>query len=153
MMQAVLVMGWFGAFRAGEMVVKAPFDPRINLALGDITFEFDTSVGEHCVNILLKSSKMDPFRHGCMVTLYATGMDLCPYMSLKKYMWMRSQATGSAEEPLFQSVGREALSRHMFLRMLHNLLIRAGLDPTHYFGHSFEKAWPQWPLGLVFRIM
>ena len=74
-------------------------------------------------------------------------------MSIKKYRQMCSQATGSPKEPLFQSAGREALSRHMFFRMLHNLLIRAGLDPTHYFGHSFEKAWPQWPLGLVFRIM
>jgi hypothetical protein len=139
MLEALLVIGWFGAFRSGELVVKGPFDPIVNLTVSDANCTTDMSTGVKCVQINLKCSKTDPFRLGCTVTLFATGSDLCPYTALEHFMSMRSPAIASQQEPLFMYIDRQPLSRQVFLGMLHKLLSTLGLDPNNYGGHSLRK--------------
>lgn len=53
-------------------------------------------------------------------------------------MSVRSLSLLSPSEPLFLTTDRQPLSRTVFIESLRALLLRLGLNPEHYAGHSFR---------------
>ena len=87
MLWAVLTEGYFGGFRAGELVSKRPFCSQDYLCWKDVSLEYDVNIQRPYLSIHLKSSKTDPFRQG-NVLLFATGQLLCPISAVVKYMYI-----------------------------------------------------------------
>ena len=69
MLWAASCMCFFGFLRVGEAVVPSDsgFDPAVHLAYGDV--RVDNRIQPSYVEVLLKASKTDPFRHGVSVYL------------------------------------------------------------------------------------
>ncbi len=54
LMSTVLVTGWFGAMRCAEFTAETPFDPKHNLALGDVSLSFHQELDKQCLTLTLK---------------------------------------------------------------------------------------------------
>lgn len=80
MLWAALLTAFFGFLRVSEYTSshKTKFDPSVTLLFEDISFDGDF------VNINIKGSKTDPFRHGITLRLAANGTTLCPVSALKE---------------------------------------------------------------------
>ena len=113
------------------------FDPTSDLCYGDVQLFFDSDVKREYVALTLKSSKCDPFRQGCTLTLFSTGGKLCPVYALKQYL----SVIGNSDvcSPLFKDKLGNALTRKMFLSCLDKCLTVAGYDSAQFNGHSFRK--------------
>lgn len=135
----VCVTAFFGFLRCAEFTVNTDteFDPAFNLCLGDISFH-DTHA-----DLVLKSSKTDPFRQGVTIKLFknTSYSKLCPYSALKRYLTLRNDKFVSLQnsaEPLFLTEKGCPLTRAEFLFHVKQIISRMGLDTTRYSGNSFR---------------
>ena len=137
LLHAACVTAFFGFLRCGELTINHhEFDPTTHLCLGDLTF-MDNHVQLH-----LKASKTDPFRHGINIPLFKlnNSSKLCPFTSLQKYVSKRCKLftlKNAPTDPLFLDESGNALSRATFLFHVKQVLQRLGLDSTRFQGHSF----------------
>jgi len=78
MLWAAATMCFFGFLRAGEVVVPSEggFDPSSHLAYGDV--RANNLSTPQFLEVWIKASKTDPFRHGVSVYLGRTTGELCP---------------------------------------------------------------------------
>ena len=136
---AVCVTAFFGFLRCAEFTVTndKDFDPAYNLCLGDLTFH------ENHAELLLKSSKTDPFRQGIVIQLFknTTNYKLCPYNTLQTYLTRRNNKFVDRQnslEPLFLTESGIPLTRSCFILHVKQIISRLGLDTTSYSGHSFR---------------
>lgn len=139
LLAAVCVTAFFGFLRCAEFTVASDkeFDPEIHLCLGDLTF-LDTHV-----ELLLKSSKTDPFRQGIIIQLFKNNIThkLCPVTALQAYLARRNNKfmwRQTSSEPLFLTEDGFPLARSFFILHVKQLISRLGLDTTKYSGHSFR---------------
>ena len=139
LLTAVCLSAFFGFLRCGEFTVPtdSAFDPTINLCLGDLTFH------NNHANLLLKSSKTDPFRQGVTVPLFRNEAHtkLCPYQALRTYISKRMDKLPYHQDktsPLFLTEDRHPLTRPYFINNLKHILSKIGLDTSMYSGHSFR---------------
>ena len=138
LLHAACVTAFFGFLRCGELTINHhEFDPTTHLCLGDLTF-MDNHVQLH-----LKASKTDPFRHGINIPLFKlnNSSKLCPFTSLQKYVTKRCKLftlKNAPTDPLFLDESGNALSRATFLFHVKQVLQRLGLDSTRFQGHSFR---------------
>ena len=84
------------------------------------------------MQVQIKSSKTDPFRHGVFIYLGRGDSSLCPVVSV--FMVRR----GSAPWPFFQFADGRYLTRDRFVSNVHLALQRAGIDRSRYSGHGFR---------------
>ena len=136
---AVCVTAFFGFLRCAEFTINngKDFDPAFNLCLGDLTFH------ETHVELLLKSSKTDPFRQGTTIQLFknSNNWKLCPYTTLQSYLLRRNNKfvyRQNPSEPLFLTEDGTPLTRSVFMLHVKQLISRLGLNTTQFTPHSFR---------------
>ena len=93
------------------------------------------------VQIKIKASKTDPFRHGVMVYVGKTGNELCPVAAITAYLATRGTTSG----PSFRFEDGTPLTRPCFVEQVRLTLCRAGYSPRLYAGHGFRTGWASQP--------
>ena len=131
MLWAASCMCFFGFLRSGEIVVPSDgaYDPSAHLSYGDV--RTDSLVNPSYITV---ASKTDPFRKGVTVHIGATKSQLCPVAAVLAYMVQR----GSQAGPFFLFEDGRRLTRDRLVAEVRRALERAGVDPSHYSGHSFR---------------
>jgi len=138
LMKTACVLAYFGFLRCGEFTCATKvFDPNINLCISDVTIYSHANLPFRAT-LLLKSSKTDPFRCGCIINLFRTNSDLCPVRFLYMFLTVRRAMQASSQDPLFMMPEGQPLTRHAFLSMLKVILQRLGFNASDYSGHSFR---------------
>ncbi|CAG2195115.1 unnamed protein product [Mytilus edulis] len=132
-MLTAAVIGFFGFLRCSEFTCKQSFDPALNLTMDDVVFVTDCQV-----NLRLKASKTDIFRHGVIIKLFKTNNNICPYVQLSKYVTSRKMNGATDNDPLLVDSSNLALRRSLFIDKLKTILSHLGLNADKYSGHSFR---------------
>ena len=134
MLWAACCTCFFGFLRLGEITVptQTDYDSSTHLSYGDIMF--DSKASPTFVQVNIKASKTDPFRKGVAICMGRTNNDLCPVAALAAYITLR----GSGEGPLFMLKNQTPLTRDRFVKMTRDKLSTAGIEASHYSGHSFR---------------
>ena len=134
MLWAAFCLGFFGFLRAGEFTVPADnmFDQSSHLSYEDIAVDSHTS--PTILQVRLKMSKTDPFRHGISIYIGKTGNNLCPVAALLSYLAIRGQHAG----PLFCFQDGRCLTRSRLVHNLRSVLSQVGVNAANYSGHSFR---------------
>ena len=134
MLWAASCMCFFGFLRSGEVVVPSDsgYDASTHLSFGDV--KVNSVVSPQYLEVRIKASKTDPFRHGVTVFLGRTATDLCPVAAILDYMVRR----GSERGPFFSFANGSLLTRERFVSRVRSALTSAGFDSSQYAGHSFR---------------
>ena len=82
----------------------------------------------------MKSSKTDQARKGVELFVGRTYNSLCPVVAVLRYLAVR----GFDQGPLFCWEDGSPVTRPKFVERLRSTLQAAGVDPSHYSGHSFR---------------
>ena len=106
------------------------YDGSSYLSYGNVLF--DPSCASTTVQVNIKASKTDPFRKGVATLIGRTNNDLCPVSASAAYITIR----GSNEGPFFLLQYQAPLTREHFVKMTRDKLTAAGVDASHYSGHS-----------------
>ena len=123
--KALLLVGFFGAFRNSELV---------GLNIEDVEFTPEGAI------LTLRKSKTDQEGRGREVAIgYAKRPELCPVRALQTYMATLGRNTG----PLFVSLRKSQytqsrLSTDAVARIVKDYADRLGLDPRRFGGHSLR---------------
>lgn len=131
---AACCIGFFAFMRSGEVTVPegARFDPTMHLTPRDVAV--DSLQEPTMIRIRLKISKTDQARQGIELFVGRTFNSLCPVIAMLKYLEVR----GVDDGPLFRRSDGSPLHRDMLVSQVKLALEQAGLDPSHYAGHSFR---------------
>ena len=124
----------FGFLRSGEVV--SPSEPTYN-SQSHMCFEdirVDNRAAPSFLQVQIKASKTDPFRHGVTIYIGATNGQLCPVAAVLSYMVLRGDSAG----PLFKWADGRYLTREKFMAHVRRALTAPGLVATNYTGHSFH---------------
>lgn len=125
---------FFGFFRASEITVPtgSAFDTAVHLAWGDVAVDSLTHPSK--VRFFLKRSKTDQFGRGVEVFVGVTGDEACPVQAVIAYVHRRGKAPG----PFFRLQDGSALTKARFVEGVRQALLRCGVSPNGYSGHSFR---------------
>jgi len=134
MLWAACCVGFFGFLRTGEMTVPSDeaYDPACHLSWSDVAV--DNPDNPEVIRLHIKQSKTDPFRKGIYLYMGKTCSESCPVKSLLNYMVRR----GKKEGPLFLFRNGSYLTRQRLVDAMRKALLKAGLDPVQFCGHSFR---------------
>ena len=108
------------------------FDPDAHLSPSDIAI--DNKGSPSVIQVTIKQSKTDPFRHGVQLYLGKTGKDICPVMAILPYLALRGASAG----PLFILSDGSFLTRKKFAALVLNTLKQVGVEDAQYNTHSFR---------------
>ena len=108
------------------------YDPSVHLNFSDIAT--DNLLPPNIMQVNIKASKTDHFRHGMSVYIGRTGTSLCPVTALLNYLTIR----GSNPGLLFHFKDGTPLTKPRFTSNLRDLLKQVGINDTQYAGHSFK---------------
>ena len=123
--RALLLVGFYGAFRRSELVA-------VNVT--------DVELTREALRIELPRSKTDQERRGRLVTIGALGQSICPIEALQGWL----NASGIDEGPVFRAVSRtERLSAGALSPEAVNLILKrrakaVGLEAKGFSGHSLR---------------
>ena len=138
LLSSVFTLAFFGFLRCGEYTTSSmTFDPKVNLSLRDITFHHPQNDKPH-FTLYLRSSKTDKFNQGVLITLYATGNDICPFKAMQAYLQERRKLNTSLLSPLFLVPPDMPLTRHAFTSFLDSMLVALRLPSSTIRPHSFR---------------
>ena len=131
---AACCLGFFAFMWSGELTIPAgtAFNPTRHLTPRDIAI--DNWQQPSALQVHLKASKTDPTRQGVDPFIGRTYNALCPVVAMLKYLAIR----GCSEGPLFRLQDGSPLTRPHLVDKVKATLRKAGVDPTHYSGHSFR---------------
>lgn len=125
--RALILLGFAGSFRRSELV---------SLDAADCEF------GRDGLTITLRRSKTDQEAQGRKVGIpYGSNPGTCPIRTLQSWM----EAATISEGAVFRSINRHGrvrahrLSGNDVARVAKKLAERAGLDASHYAGHSLRS--------------
>lgn len=126
--RALLLVGFAGAFRRGEVV---------GLRFEDVRFT------ENGLVVTIPKSKTDPEGEGQTVGIpYGSHPESCPVRALSTWL----ERSGITYGCLFPAIGRwggevtgKPLCDHQLAKIIKRLAVGAGLDPTAYSGHSLRS--------------
>jgi len=124
--RAIILLGFAGAFRRSELV---------SLNLGDLQDDANGLI------VHLRKSKTDQYGRGRLVGI-PQGIHpiTCPVTAIQRWR----EASGLTDGPLFRSISRygvisqSCLSDRAIALIVKQTTTAAGLDPTHYSGHSLR---------------
>ena len=126
---------FFGFLRSGEVTIPSDhgYDEGAHLSFADVAV--DCLQDPKIVKIKIKASKTDPFRLGVDIFIGRTNDSICPVVALMSYMAKRGNGPG----PLFKFEDGKPLTRARFVAKVKEALTSAGVDSSHYSGHSFRS--------------
>ena len=131
MLEAVLLMAFYGFLRCGEYSNRAlAFDPSHDLCFSDLMVE-----SSH-FTLFLKHSKTDKMCKGTPVIVAKTNSAFCPFASMLKYLAIRP--ISAPREPLFRIDGGHPMTRAWFSEKLREMCASCGLSPGLYTPHSLR---------------
>lgn len=135
MLWAAAALCFFAFLRSGELTVPSDsaYDEKAHLCFQDVAV--DSLGNPSTLRVRIKASKTDPFRLGVDVYVGRTDSNICPVAAVLTYMTVRGPDTG----PLFVFRDGRYLTRARFVAQVKQALKRAGVDHTHYSGHSFRS--------------
>ena len=93
----------------------------------------DSRTAPTIIWLMIKQSKIDPFRKGAKLCLGQTESVVCPIKALLSYLTIQK----NAPNPLLISESGASLTRAQFKTLLSATLKKAGLDDSKYNTHSF----------------
>jgi hypothetical protein len=124
-MESAYTLGFVGFLRCAEFTSATNcFNASKTILLQD------TVVLTDCVNINIKSSKTDPFRVGCWLSLFATGLHVCPVRVLSNLVRVRKSLGAKPQDPLLSMAEGSVLTRPVFISNLKAALSSLGLDQS-----------------------
>jgi hypothetical protein len=134
MLWAAFCLGFFAFMRAGEFTCpsREAFTPDM-LVVSDV--QVDSHQRPTHLTVHLRVSKTDQFGIGVTLHLGTTGDHLCPVAAMLGYLAIRPSSPG----PLFIFEDGASLSKQRLVRSLRQVLQSAGIDSTHFSGHSFRR--------------
>lgn len=134
MLWAACCTAFFGFMRCGEFTVPATtaYNKERHLSMADIAVDSHTSPS--MVAIRIKFSKTDQCGLGTTIYLGSTASRICPVAAILQYLAVRPRDEG----PLFITSQGEPLTKSAFMNEVREVLGSAGLDTSHYKGHSFR---------------
>ena len=131
MLWAAFCIGFFGFMRSGEFTsVSGPNETCLQVS--DVSI--DSRDNPQVLTIFLKKSKTDQFGQGSHIHIGRTGDVLCPVSATLAYLAVRPNKPG----PLFVFENGSPLSQRQLVNNLRIALTEAGVDATHFTGHSFR---------------
>ena len=135
MLWAACSLCFFGFLRAGEITAPSDeaYEGDTHLSAADIAV--DSTSNPSILKVHLKCSKTDPFRAGIDVYVGRSSGVLCPVTAVLEYMVAR----GSSPGQLFMFQDGRRLTRARFVERVRVALSVAGVDCSHYSGHSFRS--------------
>ena len=116
----------------GTVPSRLAYDPAIHLTMADMSV--DTVRIPRMVAVRIKASQTDLLRKGVTIYLDRTHNDLCLVSALLAYIAVRGTEPGR----LFRFPDKTPLMRDALVREVLAALLRVGLDPSQYSGHSFR---------------
>jgi integrase len=125
--RSLLTLGFFGAFRRGELAV---------LNVEDVTF---TRQG---LQVEIRKSKTDPHAVGERIGITVQGDPLiCPVRLLSEWLEKSETRTGPIFRRIDKSgcVGNRPLTGQAVALIVKGIVERAGYDPEQYAGHSLRS--------------
>ena len=127
-------MCFFGFLQSDEIVVPADsaYDRAVHLSGGDV--RVDNTTDPQYLEVHIKASKADPFRHGVSIYLGRSQADLCPVSAVLAYMVLRGATPG----PFFFFADGSYLTRDRFVVSVRAALRMQEVDDSRYSGHSFR---------------
>ncbi|MGH0142117.1 UNVERIFIED_CONTAM: hypothetical protein FKN15_029170 [Acipenser sinensis] len=132
LLEAMFISAFCGFLPCGKITCwNQSFDPSSDLCIGDLHRQSQVTY-----SLLLKHSKSDREKKGVHVYLSKTHCIICPVSALFSYLSLRPMA--SNQDPLFLSPEGIVMSRNWFCDHLHWCLLRTGLPPDNYSGHSLR---------------
>ncbi|XP_068689358.1 uncharacterized protein [Montipora foliosa] len=135
MLWAAFTLAFFGFLRSSEFTCNDHvFDPATHLCFKDVTFIPHVESPDYML-VTIKRSKTDPFRNGCTLTLARSTTSICAVMAMKDYVF---QCQPSSAGPLFTFTSGKWLTRTSLTHALRDVLQQCGIQPQHYFSHSFR---------------
>lgn len=132
MLWAACCLGFFGFLRAGEFTSLGANHTDYILSPSDISV--DSHYNPRLLTIHLRRSKTDPFGAGCVVYLGRTDTIPCPVAAILSYLSKRPSTPG----PLFLFQDGTPLTRATLVSQVRQALVLAGINGSHYSGHSFR---------------
>lgn len=129
LMQAAVTTAFWGFFRSGELFPDK-FSPQLNITLDDI------ELGTSKAIIHLKTSKSDVERKGVEIRLFKTETPFCAVKALNSFLRMRTDH--AVNSPFFCLANGQPFTRKSFVKNLRHLLLRLGISPNSYSGHSMR---------------
>ena len=87
---------FFSFMRSGEITIpsQSAYDPSVHLNFADVSV--DDLTNPTIIQLSIKQSKTDPFRHGVNMYLGSTGNTLCPVTALLNYFVSERKTSGSS---------------------------------------------------------
>ena len=133
-MWAACCLGFFAFLRSGEFTVQSneTYDPSWHLSVQDVAV--DSVDNPSVLQVGIKGSKTDQWRHGIFLMVGRTEKKICPVKAMLGFLAVRGFKSG----PLFRFRDGTPLSRQQFVKRLREILCAAGVDCTHFSGHSFR---------------
>ena len=134
MLWAACCLAFFAFLRSGELTVPTitTFDPSWHLTPQDVMV--DSKTEPTCLFVKIKGSKTDQTRQGITLCVGRTYNELCPVAAVLTYLARRTVDEG----PLFILASGQPLTRQKLVDLVKQAIKRAGIDPSHYSGHSFR---------------
>lgn len=138
---AALTTAWYGFLRLGE-VVHTEADAADSFRFGHEKLSpsciSPSAQGDH-FRLLLRSSKTDKERNGITLMIGATNDDTCPYKHMARWLeWGNTPRHNRSRKPLFY-LSKGTFTRDRVLAILRSRLLRLGIPPGTYAGHSFRR--------------
>lgn len=133
MFWAACTLAFFGFLRSAEFTVPSlsAFNSSYNLTVNDVAL--DSHFHPTCMQVFIKASKTDPFRHGCSILIGKGSPPSCAIDALVSYLSLRGDRPG----PLFLQENGQPLTRESLTQRLRLILQVAGV-PGNYSSHSFR---------------
>ena len=88
------------------------------------------------MSITLHQSKTDPFRHGQIVHIFASGLSTCPIRAITCYRSLLS--TTDVDDPVFNAGRFHPFTQKKLNEVLCYLLQQGGINQDNYASHSFR---------------
>ena len=128
MLWAARCLGFFGFLRVGKFTLNTSDPP-----LTPCDVAVDSRTNPQTLKIHLRHSKADLFGVGCHDYLGRTNITPCLVSVMLNYLSLRPPV----DRPLFLFQNGTPLTRVALVAHLRTALTQAGVDSTHYAGHSF----------------
>ena len=131
MIWAAMLTAFFGFMRVSEYTSSGTLTylPESTLCYQDMYIRNDT-YNTH-IDLLIKSSKSDPFRLGAVIRLSENNTELCPVNALKEYITHHPSKQG----PLFAFQSKKFLTRRFLCKTLQQHLPE---NEKNFSSHSFR---------------
>ena len=135
MLWAAASLCFFGFLRSGEITIPSDkaFKETRHLNFKDIAV--DNLSNPKALWVRIKASKTDPFRRGVDVFVGRSSCPLCPVAAMIDYVVIRGPGPGL----LYRFHDNKPLTRSRFVEQVKAALTKAGIDSSHYSGHSFRS--------------